>query len=157
MKVLTRVFNIIHDALILFFTWYQTRDGSRDLARMMEKLESRDSIVTRLLLNGAIYFVVHLVLNIADAVLTVTGTFDDTSIFNAIFTPLILSHFFISIRKAHRANEDRLCSRWSEVSSLEFTPFSEYGHACGSVHAAEDLEDWDDIPSRSGSIVSPRC
>ncbi|KAH9930775.1 uncharacterized protein B0H18DRAFT_1116886 [Fomitopsis serialis] len=139
LKILMRILNIIHDALILFLTWYRTRGMLRDLAR---KAEDDDSVSTRLLLNGAIYFMlvhiaialrisdaftvvhsVHLFLNVADAVLTVTKVglgcihtipritasrntqvFDDTSIFNGIFTPLILSHFFLSIRRAqHQA------------------------------------------------------
>ncbi|KAH9930777.1 uncharacterized protein B0H18DRAFT_1116888 [Fomitopsis serialis] len=60
---------------------------------------------------------VHLVLNILDAVLTVTGTFDDITVFNAVFTPLILSHFFLSIRKAHYAKE-QLVSTPSQMSDL---------------------------------------
>lgn len=134
LKILMRIFNIIHDALILFVTWGRTRGGLRDLAR---RVEEGDSVITRLLLNGAIYFMsvhtafalritdaspvahsVHLFLNVADAVLTVTKIFDDTSIFNGIFTPLILSHFFLSIRRAQHP----ACTQATTISALEFTP-----------------------------------
>ncbi|KZT71238.1 hypothetical protein DAEQUDRAFT_736771 [Daedalea quercina L-15889] len=82
-------------------------------------LYKRNSLMARLLLNGATYFLVHLVLNILDAVLTATGTFSDTVVFNAIFTPLILSHFFLSIRQAYYATEQQV-STPSQLSSLNF-------------------------------------
>ncbi|KAH9843144.1 uncharacterized protein C8Q71DRAFT_736072 [Rhodofomes roseus] len=138
-KILTRIFNIIHDALILFLTWYRTRGGLLDLAR---RTEEGDSVVTRLLLNGAIYFIVHLFLNLADAVLTVTMIFESTSIFNAIFTPLILSHFFLSIRKAQYANEGGYAEE-SKVSALEFASFEADDDNCARSASRESEEDWD--------------
>lgn len=107
-KVVTRVLNIVHDAAILFLTWYKTRGGLRDIA---SQTEARGNVVTKMLLNGNslvhltplganplvdpgrcyllrasqcvctewsiimtdLDYRVHLVLNIVDAVLTVTG------------------------------------------------------------------------------------
>ncbi|TFY62698.1 hypothetical protein EVJ58_g3690 [Rhodofomes roseus] len=155
LKILTRIFNIIHDALILFLTWYRTRGGLLDLAR---RTEEGDSVVTRLLLNGAIYFMsvvstlvlrillilrcrVHLFLNLADAVLTVTMIFESTSIFNAIFTPLILSHFFLSIRRAQYANEGGYAEE-SKVSALEFASFEADDDNCARSASRESEEDW---------------
>ncbi|EPS96845.1 hypothetical protein FOMPIDRAFT_85445 [Fomitopsis schrenkii] len=114
LTVTVRVMNIIHDGLVLLFTWLKTRGQIYDDALCL-----RDSLMTRLLVNGATYFVVHLVLNILDAVLTATGVFDDTVVFNAVFTPLILSHFFLSIREAHYTKEQRV-STPSQLSDLSF-------------------------------------
>ncbi|KZT71239.1 hypothetical protein DAEQUDRAFT_724175 [Daedalea quercina L-15889] len=61
---------------------------------------------------------VHLVLNVLDAALTITKTFEDVNVFNSVFTPLILSHFFLGIRGIHYTNNQ--VSTPSQISSLRF-------------------------------------
>ncbi|KZT70064.1 hypothetical protein DAEQUDRAFT_764825 [Daedalea quercina L-15889] len=139
--IAVRVLNIMHDALILFFTWLKTRGRLREYGHAFYM---RNSLMTRLLLNGAIYFIVHLALNILDAVLTVTGTFDDTIVFNSIFTPLILSHFFLSIRRAHHTREEQP-STPSQLSNLSFDHHTQPREARDTL--AEDKEpEWGAMP-----------
>ncbi|OCH91914.1 hypothetical protein OBBRIDRAFT_791776 [Obba rivulosa] len=97
----TRVAVIMSDLIVLLVTWSKTYAMKREA----DHLKMKTPLVSMLLLDGTVYFLVLLALNVLQIAATTTNVFVDTA--NFFITPIssiIISYFLLNLRQAAQAS-----------------------------------------------------
>ncbi|PCH39080.1 hypothetical protein WOLCODRAFT_129036 [Wolfiporia cocos MD-104 SS10] len=134
---LTRACVIACDAVVLLATWYTTV-GIRRLARIAQVEVSLSALLLR---DGTIYFVVLFVLNVLDIVLWLTRVFENLTVYNEVFTTILLSRFFLNLRQAPTASSDEP-SLVSQISDPNFVTSKLIGPMDAPLDLLSTMETW---------------
>ncbi|KAI0919881.1 hypothetical protein AcW1_002980 [Taiwanofungus camphoratus] len=134
--IATRTCAILSDLIVLFVTWYHTYSIRKEACRTNIKT----SLVSLLLRDGTVYFVVLLVLNLLQVITedvlkpVIKETADYLSIFVPAIESILISRFMMNLRQVYHTSDDDMpslhLSSWhasshhqpqSQTQSLEFT------------------------------------
>jgi len=155
--IATRICVLAADSIILVVTWYKLWVMKKEAARAAVK----SPVVAILLRDGTIYFLVLLILQLAQIVGRTTNDFAFAYTFLFPVQSMIISHFLLNLRQAAQAPVLReldgqrssftysqgLAGPASHVSSLRFASFvANMGEMLDHDQASADPDiDWQDV------------
>jgi len=116
-QVATRACNALADALVLLVTWRVTYK----VVKLDRSLQGNSSLASLFLRDGSLYFGVLLILNILNASLWVVDVYQNLTVFSDVFSVILVSHFFLNLRKTALNPETGVVGQSSEMSDLRFS------------------------------------
>lgn len=117
LQIATRACNVAVDALVLLATWRVTYR----VVRAGWSAQLKVSVTSLLLRDGSIYFGVLFILNMLNATLWLTNVYDNMTVFSNVFSIILLSHFFLDLRKTALNPSDGTTAQTSHMSDLRFS------------------------------------
>ncbi|OCH84188.1 hypothetical protein OBBRIDRAFT_431088 [Obba rivulosa] len=96
-----RICLISADGIILCATWFNTYAiRARTSDTIADRVNNRTALVTTLLMDGTVYFLALLAVNVLNIVAKATGVSEALGTFITPLSSMIISHFLLNLRQA---------------------------------------------------------